>query len=66
MHEANPNPMPRPILKLKSGAKQSPREIKTQPPPIRQHSKLKHKPGALWSDELKEQMQQEMDALKLR
>ncbi len=49
-------------LKLKVGARDSPRESKTPPPP-QPHSKAKLKPGAHWSDEYKERMQADMDAL---
>jgi hypothetical protein len=49
-------------LKLKVGARKSPRESKTPPPPQPQ-SKGNLKPGAHWSDEYKERMQADMDAL---
>jgi hypothetical protein len=53
---------PRTILKLKAGARKSPRESKTPPSPgPKDNSKLK--PGAHWSDEYKERMQADMDAL---
>jgi hypothetical protein len=52
-------------LKLKVGARESARESKTlslsQP-----HSKANLKPGAHWSDEYKERMQADMDALVSR
>jgi hypothetical protein len=49
-------------LKLKVGARKSSRESKTPPPPQPQ-SKANLKPGAHWSDEYKERMQADMDAL---
>ena len=53
---------PRSILKLKTGARKSPRESKTLPTSgPKDNSKLK--PGAHWSDEYKERMQADMDAL---
>jgi hypothetical protein len=59
MHQSNPsNPLSRSILKLKTTARKSPREVKTQPP--RSQSKLSQKPGAAWSDEFKRQMQADM------
>jgi hypothetical protein len=48
-------------LKLKAGARKSPRESKTPPP--RPQSKLSQKPGAAWSDDLNQRMQRDMDAL---
>jgi hypothetical protein len=51
----------RTTLKLKIGARKSPRESKTSPTPRQQNTKLK--PGAHWSDEYKERMQADMDAL---
>jgi hypothetical protein len=49
MHQSNPANFSssRPILKLKTAARKSPREPKT--PPRRPQSKLK--PGARWSDD---------------
>jgi len=55
----------RTTLKLKIGARKSPRESKTSPTP-RQQNNSKFKPGAHWSDEYKERMQADMDALMLR
>jgi hypothetical protein len=50
MHQFNPsNPTSRPILKLKIGARKSPRETKNLPPP-KQTTNSKLKPGARWSD----------------
>jgi hypothetical protein len=49
MHQPNPSNFSssRPILKLKTAARKSPRETKT--PPRRPQNKLK--PGARWSDD---------------
>jgi hypothetical protein len=58
---SNPS-APRLTLKLKTGIKISPREIKSQPQQQAQ-SKVSKKPGAAWSDELKSRMQEDMDAL---
>jgi hypothetical protein len=56
---------PRVTLKLKGGARKPVTEHKTPPlPPA--HSKTNLKPGAHWSDEYKERMQAEMDALASR
>jgi hypothetical protein len=66
MQESNPsNPLSRSTLKLKPGAQKSPKEVKT-PAPTRTNSKLSQKPGAAWSDELKQRMQEDMDALLTR
>jgi hypothetical protein len=59
------NPTSRVTLKLKVGARKSPRESKTAPLP-QPHSKANVKPGARWSDEYKERMQADMDALMSR
>jgi hypothetical protein len=56
------NPPPRATLKLKAGVQKSPRENKT-PPAAQPQSKANSKPGAHWSDEYKERMQADMDAL---
>jgi len=57
-------------LKLKAGARKSPRENKTLPlaqPILPQPQRAaKTKTGAHWSDEYKERMQAEMDALNTR
>src|ERR1700679_1311766 len=53
---------PRSTLKLKPGIRKSPRESKSVPPPKPQ-SKLSQKSGAAWSDEYKQRMQEDMDAL---
>jgi hypothetical protein len=52
-------------LKLKAGARKSPRESKTPAVPG-PRSKASQKPGAHWSDEYKERMQADMDALTRR
>jgi len=56
---------PRATLKLKVGARKSP--DKRKPPLVPQaQSKAKQNPGAHWSDEYKERMQADMDALARR
>jgi hypothetical protein len=61
---SNPNPTsPRPTLKLKIGARKSPREPKTGPVVTPSNNAGKSKPGAHWSDEYKQRMQAEMDML---
>jgi hypothetical protein len=67
MSESSPsNPStPRPVLKLKTAARKSPTEVKAVPAP-RPQGKLNQKPGAAWSDELKQRMQEDMDALLTR
>jgi hypothetical protein len=61
---SNP-PAPRFTLKLKPGVQKSPRESK-RPPPQPAQSKVSQKPGAAWSDEYKQRMQEDMDALASR
>jgi hypothetical protein len=61
MHQSNPTSQ-RPVLKLKIAAQKSPREAEAAPP-ARPQSRLSQKPGAAWSDELKQRMQEDMDAL---
>ncbi len=52
----------RATLKLKVGARKSPRESKTAP--VAQSSNPnKSKPGAHWSDDYKQRMQADMDRL---
>lgn len=52
-------------LKLKPGARKRPDEIKLTPIlPSRNHSEMK--PGARWSDEYKQRMQEDMDILVSR
>jgi len=56
---------PRPTLKLKVAPRKAPTEVKAAAPaaaPTRP-SKANQKPGAHWSDEYKERMQKDMDAL---
>jgi hypothetical protein len=65
MNNSNPSSIstsPRVTLKLKTGARKSPRESETAPIPRPQNTG-KLKPGAHWSDEYKERMQRDMDAL---
>jgi hypothetical protein len=61
MQQSNPT-TPKPILKLKPGVRKSPPETKAAAQPKPQ-SKLSQKSGAAWSDEYKQQMQADMDAL---
>jgi hypothetical protein len=61
MPQSNPI-APRSTLKLKPGIKKSPREVKSVPHP-KPPSKLSQKSGAAWSDEYKQRMQEDMDAL---
>jgi len=56
---------PRATLKLKIGARKSPRESKAAFI-SRPQDNSKQKSGAHWSDEYKERMQADMDALILR
>jgi hypothetical protein len=68
MNNSNSPPNPtssRVTLKLKVGARKSARESKSQPLP-QPLSKANQKPGAHWSDEYKERMQADMDALTSR
>jgi hypothetical protein len=61
------NPSPRPTLKLKAGARRAAEEPKASPKPQPQpQSKGNQKPGAHWSDEYKQRMQADMDALTSR
>jgi len=61
---SNPNPTsPRPTLKLKV-APRVPASKSTSTPPSA--SPQKTKPGAQWSDEYKQRMQADMDALSSR
>jgi hypothetical protein len=52
---------PRPTLKLKVAPRKAPEAPK--PPPSGPHSKASQKPGAHWSDEYKQRMQEDMDRL---
>jgi hypothetical protein len=55
---------PRPTLKLKVAPRKPSTEVKaTAPAPAARPSKANQKPGAHWSDEYKERMQKDMDAL---
>jgi len=68
MNHSNPSSSPassRATLKLKIGARKSPRESKTSAT-ARPQTSSKSKPGAHWSDEYKERMQADMDALVSR
>jgi hypothetical protein len=56
---------PRVTLKLKVDARKSPRESKMAPIP-RPQDNTKQKLGARWSDEYKERMHADMDALVSR
>jgi hypothetical protein len=53
---------PRVTLKLKAGTRKAPSPSVT-PPITRPQNTGKQKPGAHWSDEYKERMQADMDAL---
>jgi hypothetical protein len=53
-------------LKLKAGARKAPPERKPEPAQRPQQNTSKSKPGAHWSDEYKERMQADMDALASR
>ncbi|MDP9009295.1 MAG: hypothetical protein M3N91_11435 [Pseudomonadota bacterium] len=61
---SNPS-SPRPTLKLKTGARRPANETKATSTPQPQ-SKANQKPGAHWSDEYKQRMQADMDALTSR
>jgi hypothetical protein len=52
---------PRPTLKLKVAPRKAATETKAPSP--KPPSKASQKPGAHWSDEYKERMQRDMDAL---
>jgi hypothetical protein len=68
MDNSNPTSS-RPTLKLKSGARRptEPKKVVTpQQDKPQQDKKGKLKPGAHWSDEYKERMQADMDALASR
>jgi hypothetical protein len=57
---------PRMTLKLKGGARKPAEEIKAPPAAPKPQSKAGQKPGAHWSDEYKQRMQADMDALTTR
>jgi hypothetical protein len=56
----------RTILKLKAGVRKAPAAPKPAAPTPRPEASPKLKPGARWSDEYKERMQADMDALMSR
>jgi hypothetical protein len=56
---------PRVTLKLKAGPRKTAEPSSNQPVP-RPQSKANQKPGAEWSDEYKQRMQADMDALASR
>jgi hypothetical protein len=63
MTQSNSDPTPsRLTLKLKSGPRK-PAEPSSNQPIARPQSKASQKPGAQWSDEYKQRMQADMDAL---
>jgi len=65
-NSSSPPTAPRPTLKLKAGPRKAP---PTEAKPVqapRPQANLKQKPGAHWSDEYKERMQADMDALANR
>jgi hypothetical protein len=65
MNKSNPSSIPaspRLTLKLKTGTRKSAGESETSPI-ARPRSTGKQKPGAHWSDEYKDRMQRDMDAL---
>jgi len=57
---------PRATLKLKAGPRKAPPAEVKPAQPARPQPNLKQKPGAHWSDEYKERMQADMDALANR
>jgi hypothetical protein len=59
------NSSPRPTLKLKAGVKRA-APVTTTTAPIQPARKSAGKPGAHWSDEYKDRMQAEMNALSSR
>jgi hypothetical protein len=63
--DSPPDAKPRATLKLKGAARKAPVEVKATPAPQPLDS-AKRKPGAHWSDEYKERMQADMDALSKR
>jgi hypothetical protein len=66
MSQSNSDPTPsRFTLKLKTGPRK-PAEPSSIPPVPRPQSKANQKPGAEWSDEYKQRMQADMDALASR
>jgi hypothetical protein len=66
MTQSNSDPPPsRLTLKLKTAARK-PAEPSSHQPIARPQSKASQKPGAQWSDEYKQRMQADMDALASR
>jgi hypothetical protein len=68
MNDSNPSShatSPRPTLKLKVAPRKSVNDHKAAPVPLPQ-SNPKSKSGAHWSDEYKNLMQADMDALRRR
>jgi hypothetical protein len=65
MNDTNSTKSTRPTLKLKVGASRSADLSKTTSIP-QPDKKSKLKPGAHWSDEYKQRMQADMDALTTR
>jgi hypothetical protein len=65
---SNPNPpSPRPTLKLKVAPRATAgKTTPTAAPTPKSITPAKQKPGAHWSDEYKERMQADMDALSSR
>jgi hypothetical protein len=65
MNQSNSDSTPRVTLKLKTGPRKTAEPRSNQPVP-RPQSKASQKPGAEWSDEYKQRMQADMDALASR
>jgi hypothetical protein len=65
MNQSNSDPPSRLTLKLKTGPRKPADPSSNQPIP-RPQSKANQKPGAEWSDEYKQRMQADMDALARR
>jgi hypothetical protein len=65
MNQSNSASPSRLTLKLKSGPRKPADPSSNQPMP-RPQSKANQKPGAEWSDEYKQRMQADMDALASR
>jgi hypothetical protein len=65
MNQSNSDSPARVTLKLKTGPRKTAEPSSNQPVP-RPQSKANQKPGAEWSDEYKQRMQADMDALASR
>jgi hypothetical protein len=65
MNDTSSPKSPRPTLKLKAGARK-PADVSKVTSIPQPDKRPKLKPGAHWSDEYKERMQAEMDALRAR